>query len=220
MLQRLENVKTFHERTFFGVLTGAGHVVVVTGRKRYVVPHKTHKTVFAQMWERSFEYPVSFMSVGERTYWRFGDRWFWDNEDLTADQVYALIVTRDQRRQASINRAESTVAMAKAPKANTRGAIPEDIKQLVWTRDEGMCRQCGSNTELQFDHIIPASMGGATSPENIQVLCGPCNRRKGASVTSPPQPVAQSPAAGWYPDPAGTGQNRYWSGSAWTDHVS
>ena len=62
-----------------------------------------------------FEYPVSFVSLGERTYWRFGDRWFWDNEDLTDDQVYALIVTREQRRQASINRAKSTVAMTQAP---------------------------------------------------------------------------------------------------------
>jgi hypothetical protein len=30
---------------------------------------------------------------------------------------------------------------------------------------------------------------------------------------------ASSPAAGWYPDPAGTGSTRWWSGEAWTDHV-
>ena len=29
-----------------------------------------------------------------------------------------------------------------------------------------------------------------------------------------------SPAAGWYPDPAGSGGQRYWNGMGWTDHVT
>jgi 5-methylcytosine-specific restriction endonuclease McrA len=52
----------------------------------------------------------------------------------------------------------------------------------VWQRDRGQCRQCGANTELQFDHIIPLAKGGSTSEANLQILCGPCNRRKGASI--------------------------------------
>jgi 5-methylcytosine-specific restriction endonuclease McrA len=64
-----------------------------------------------------------------------------------------------------------------------RGHIPDDVKHLVWTRDQGRCRNCGATAELQFDHVIPVAMGGGSGPENLQVLCGPCNRRKGASVT-------------------------------------
>ena len=64
-----------------------------------------------------------------------------------------------------------------------RGAIPEDLRLLVWQRDAGKCVKCGSNSELQFDHVIPVALGGATSEENVQVLCGPCNRKKGASVS-------------------------------------
>lgn len=222
MLQRIENVSTLHERTFWGLFTGKGHVVVVVGRKRFRVMEKTHKNDFYADVARSQTYPVCFVRSGERAYWCFADRWFWDNEDLDDEQVHALIVTRDQRRQASINRAKSTVAMTEVPiTPSARGAIPEDIKQLVWTRDQGRCRLCGSNVELQFDHIIPWSMGGATSPENLQVLCGPCNRRKGASVASPSlSPTDDAVPAGWYPDPGAPGGSRYWDGQVWTDQTS
>jgi len=30
--------------------------------------------------------------------------------------------------------------------------------------------------ELQFDHVLPVALGGATSVENLQILCGDCNR--------------------------------------------
>jgi hypothetical protein len=62
---------------------------------------------------------------------------------------------------------------------NTR-SIPQDVKIAVAARDGGRCRQCGSTTELHFDHVIPWSTGGANTIANIQLLCGPCNRRKGA----------------------------------------
>ena len=35
--------------------------------------------------------------------------------------------------------------------------------------------------------------------------------------TAPPPPPAGGIPAGWYPDPAGTGQLRYWNGDAWTE---
>jgi hypothetical protein len=62
---------------------------------------------------------------------------------------------------------------------NTR-VIPQDVKIAVAARDGGRCRQCGSTQELHFDHVIPWSKGGSNTIANIQLLCGPCNRRKGA----------------------------------------
>ena len=60
----------------------------------------------------------------------------------------------------------------------TRTAIPEAIRSEVWRRDSGQCVQCGSKQNLQFDHIIPVSRGGATSVANLQLLCQPCNGSK------------------------------------------
>jgi 5-methylcytosine-specific restriction endonuclease McrA len=62
---------------------------------------------------------------------------------------------------------------------NTR-VIPQDVKIAVAARDGGRCRQCGSSENLHYDHVIPWSKGGANTVANIQLLCGPCNWRKGA----------------------------------------
>jgi hypothetical protein len=41
-----------------------------------------------------------------------------------------------------------------------------------------------------------------------------------AAPTAPAQPATPSVPAGWYHDPAGRFELRYWDGSAWTEHVS
>jgi hypothetical protein len=61
-------------------------------------------------------------------------------------------------------------------------SIPQDVKIAVSARDGGRCRQCGSAAQLHFDHVIPISRGGANTVANIQLLCGACNRAKGAKL--------------------------------------
>lgn len=60
--------------------------------------------------------------------------------------------------------------------------VSADTRLLVWQRDGGTCRSCGSRSDLQFDHVIPRSWGGSSTAENVQLLCRPCNLRKGASL--------------------------------------
>jgi HNH endonuclease len=61
-------------------------------------------------------------------------------------------------------------------------SIPQDVKIAVSARDGGRCRQCGSTHQLHFDRVIPISRGGANTIANIQLLCGACNRAKGAKL--------------------------------------
>jgi hypothetical protein len=182
MLRRAENVSVAYQGDFWSLFSGKGTVLLRVGRKVHASAERYPKARFYEDVHRAFDEPVFFMRVAERQYWCFEDNWYWDNDDLTSEEVRALLVTREQRRRASISRAKTMVAMANVPPATVRGVIPADIKQLVWQRDGGACRDCGSNTELQFDHMIPISMGGASTETNLQILCGPCNRRKGASV--------------------------------------
>lgn len=57
-------------------------------------------------------------------------------------------------------------------------SIPQHIKGSVYQRDQGLCIQCRSREYLEFDHIIPISLGGATSADNLQILCRACNQKK------------------------------------------
>ena len=57
-------------------------------------------------------------------------------------------------------------------------SIPQKVKLEVWQRDQGKCVECGDTNYLEFDHVIPHSLGGATSVGNLQLLCRRCNLAK------------------------------------------
>ena len=67
------------------------------------------------------------------------------------------------------------------PKTHRKG-IKKEIKDEVWNRDNGECVECGLKKDLEFDHIIPYSKGGADSVNNLQILCRPCNRKKSNKI--------------------------------------
>ena len=71
--------------------------------------------------------------------------------------------------------------------------ISDDLMDRVWRRDQGICQAnhkldsrfdkntgeiCGSNENLEFDHIVPFSRGGRTTYRNLQLLCRTHNRIK------------------------------------------
>lgn len=52
----------------------------------------------------------------------------------------------------------------------------------VFARDKFTCQYCGSSpprSQLNLDHVIPRSLGGRTTWENVVCSCVACNRRKG-----------------------------------------
>ncbi|WP_018500273.1 TerD family protein [Parafrankia discariae] len=69
-----------------------------------------------------------------------------------------------------------------APGARDSRAISQVVKAEVWQRDGGACVQCRATEYLEFDHVIPHSRGGASSVNNLQLLCRRCNQEKGARI--------------------------------------
>ena len=63
-----------------------------------------------------------------------------------------------------------------------RAPIPDEVRSFVYARDGRACQRCGATENLTLDHIHPWSLGGPDTPDNLRVLCRPCNSSKGARV--------------------------------------
>ena len=66
------------------------------------------------------------------------------------------------------------------------GALPTyncaDNRERLYGRQAGDCAGCGEHfaaRHLEVDHIIARSKGGTDHLQNLQLLCGHCNRTKG-----------------------------------------
>lgn len=99
---------------------------------------------------------------------------------LTAEEWKIFINHRLQREQEEIRRLENSLEATED--ASRRERISEVVRNEVWRRDQGRCTQCGSQRNLEFDHIIPFAHGGGSTARNIQLLCESCNRSKGALI--------------------------------------
>ena len=63
-----------------------------------------------------------------------------------------------------------------------RPPIPAHVRAAVLERDGHVCLHCGTTENLSMDHVIPWSLGGPDTEDNLQTLCRSCNSKKGARV--------------------------------------
>jgi len=65
------------------------------------------------------------------------------------------------------------------------------LREFVCRRDQLKCQICGATADcfwsttvknkyvpFNIDHIVPKSKGGSSHPDNLQLLCETCNKRK------------------------------------------
>jgi 5-methylcytosine-specific restriction endonuclease McrA len=94
---------------------------------------------------------------------------------LTVVGIVVAIIQRQKRRKRNTR---VSTPYYPSPTLASR-YISDELRRDVLMRDGYQCCECGSESYLEMDHIIPRSKGGATSYENLQVLCRGCNLRKG-----------------------------------------
>ena len=56
------------------------------------------------------------------------------------------------------------------------------VRSIVLERDAHVCTYCGSEKQLEGDHIVPLSRGGSNTFVNLATACRPCNLSKGSKT--------------------------------------
>jgi 5-methylcytosine-specific restriction endonuclease McrA len=113
----------------------------------------------------------------------------------------------------------------------TRREFTKSTKLARFDHADGCCEKCGDKiyTRAEYDHAVPAAVGGGNEFENCRVLCQFChaektNKRdkpeiaktariieKRAGVRKPKgQPMIGTKASGWRKRMDGTVERRSW----------
>ena len=116
------------------------------------------------------------LKKGKKIHAIFGTFIYPDTVTICTEEFYNEIKDEISQFKSTCSNPKQTL-----PKKRSR-RITQEVKDKVWNRDGGKCVDCGSNENLEFDHIIPFSKGGANTYRNIQLLCEPCNRSKSAKI--------------------------------------
>jgi hypothetical protein len=164
--------------TLWRVLSGRRYAVQ-SGRK--VMDLRWSKAQVAAALQAQATEPVHVWRDGRRNLWQFLDSFWWDDDGLDAEDIKALVLQRKRRLEQKLQSARSLMR-AEENGRPTRVGIPTELRRTVFERDGGHCVECGGNFDLQYDHILPVAHGGATTLENLQLLCAECNRRKSDSI--------------------------------------
>jgi 5-methylcytosine-specific restriction endonuclease McrA len=77
-------------------------------------------------------------------------------------------------------RAIAYVANRKAKMAKNGGSFTAEDVGSLYQRQKRKCAGCGKRRKLEVDHIVAIARGGSNDLANLQLLCIPCNRTKGA----------------------------------------
>lgn len=77
-------------------------------------------------------------------------------------------------------------------RARRRGLSSRRRYEMIQARGP-VCPACGAawdhdSHRPELDHIVPLSRGGTNDDANLRVICGRCNRSKGAKLAAPEVP--------------------------------
>jgi hypothetical protein len=96
--------------------------------------------------------------------------------ESSEEGVVFLFLEMGERHQDGLERAPNSYANSFA--MSTTDFIPEKVRGLVWRRYHGKCAKCRGREELEFELIRPIRRNTTVSPDDVQLVCGDCLRRK------------------------------------------
>lgn len=72
----------------------------------------------------------------------------------------------------------------------SRSHIGRALREQIASEARHRCGYCLTSaritgTPMEIDHIVPESLGGPTTPENLWLACSMCNDHKGSRIAAP-----------------------------------
>src|SRR5215212_1229210 len=126
----------------------------IFGRPRWrfmhpkVVGPDLEEAEFIPLVEQQMKRAVPIFHDGEKQLWMFRDKFYWEDEGLTEEDVTALALERERKRERQLERAHGMARAGESTSREGRQPIPREVKLAVHERDSGRCVRCGSTALL------------------------------------------------------------------------
>ena len=107
-----------------------------------------------------------------------GRKWRAANREKAIEAVRSWALRNPERAREVRAASENNYRMRKT--ANGGSFTGDDIARIK-RQQRNRCAGCGERLiQYEIDHILAVARGGSNDPHNLQLLCPPCNRSKGA----------------------------------------
>ena len=142
----------------------------VEGCRKYQEEHKEQIALYKKIWTANNKERVD---ASKRSYYER------EREVILARSKKWAESNPEKVRQAKIN----NLRRRRAARHTSRGHFTvEEFKELCESYGN-KCLACGdTEAVLEADHVVPLTKGGSDSIDNIQPLCGSCNRKKFVNI--------------------------------------
>lgn len=117
---------------------------------------------------------VSYMPV-DYVPWQTSVVWW------LVDKSVEIVDEHPDRYIRTVNWTVKMPSVVRFLKPVKRKKVVKFSRHNVFARDKGNCQYCGRKVpraEFTYDHVVPRTLGGKTSWENVVVSCVTCNQSK------------------------------------------
>jgi hypothetical protein len=197
-----------------GLVVGLVRVVhVVTGGQVVTAPVTLHRQLDAGTWEvfertgtRSGSFGVSFSSTSTVTL---------TPNDVTIDGPPGAVLTEYPSDIETLTRGNAQYTAAVSFSVDQAGAYDIEVRsprplQII------VAHSLADTVPSVLGWFALMGAGGLAAVAGLVMLIVGVVRRNRLAPAS----VPTGPAPGWYPDPGGSGGQRWWDGVRWSEHVT
>lgn len=171
------------KRFFSGKPCKYGHIaerMAVNGDCTECIKKKKHDFYIKNI-ERIREYKKNYRAINSERILNKKKKYRQENQEkVYAGQVKWRRENPERVRALGVQ----TTSKRRAQKKNIGGVFSEKDILSIRTKQKDKCIYCLKklNGAGEIDHILPLSKGGSNWPENLQITCVNCNRRKSAKL--------------------------------------